>query len=152
MQLDKTGRHVFHFELPETHTRKDADVILWSTSSYQEAVNLPPSGDFLKLHSDLPLGNMKGGLGTLFRLFAPRADAVEVVTFSKLDESDKVSTLVRRVPYGIWEVDVSDVSEGMYYYFHVIGENRDTSTAFEEDFKIMDPYALAMVSAAGLYC
>ena len=149
VNLEKTGRHIFNFELPETYRKADTAVITWSTPAHQESVNLPPSGDFLKLHSESRLGVMPSSGGAKFRLFAPRADGVSVVTFSKLDESDKVQTEGRRLPYGVWEMEVSGVSEGMYYYFHVSGENSDTSTAFESDFKIVDPYALAMVSDQG---
>ena len=149
IDLEKTGRHVFFFELPQNHKREDTDVILWSTPQQQEAINLPPSGDFLKLHSDQRLGCMPWEWGTRFRIFAPRASAVEVVTFSKLDESDAKKSAARRKPYGVWEVDVADAVEGMYYYFHITGENPDMSTAFEDGFKIIDPYALALVSAQG---
>ncbi|MGB0371604.1 MAG: alpha-amylase family glycosyl hydrolase [Opitutales bacterium] len=147
--LDKTGRHVFNFDFPEGHKRSDADVITWSTPQHQEAVNLPPTGDFLKLHSDARLGPMPGSSGAKFRIFAPRAQTVEIITFTKLDESDKIGTQAQRQPYGIWEVEVPEVQEGHFYYYHINGENRDASTAYEEGFKIIDPYALAMASATG---
>ncbi|MEM7673777.1 MAG: alpha-amylase family glycosyl hydrolase, partial [Verrucomicrobiota bacterium] len=146
---ERTGRHVFKFELPEGHIKQDADVLTWSTSQYQETINLPPTGDFLKLHSNLRLGAIPKENGCIFRIFAPRAQTVEVITFSNLDESDKKTTLGRRLPYGVWEAEVDGTQEGDYYYYHINGENRDATTAYEDGFKIIDPYALAMASAIG---
>lgn len=103
----------------------------------------------LKRGSHLPLGARVEGAETLFRLFAPRASRVIVDFYKHLEVPDPASLRLQRHEGGVWEARYPADLHGWYYFYRVEGHNRDPSTHFNKDFRVLDPYAVAAVGPAG---
>ncbi|WP_456425817.1 alpha-amylase family glycosyl hydrolase [Rhodocaloribacter sp.] len=110
---------------------------------------------FRTLFSDEALGaNMsEDGSETTFRLFAPRADRVELYLYLYPDQSpgeaDAVITMSRR-PDGVWETTQPGDHHGVYYDFRVYGPNDPGNAFYDTDpVQISDPYARVSVDSFG---
>jgi pullulanase len=68
------------------------------------------------------LGASYSPKGTTFRLFAPTADAVEVVFYASAKAAMPVAThSLARSPGGLWEVEVPGDLKGLFYTFRLRG-------------------------------
>lgn len=99
--------------------------------------------------SGRPLGALIEGGATLFRLFAPRASKVAVSFYRHLDSPEPIRLKLKRGKDGVWEVRHAADLHGWYYYYQVASRFRGPFSHFNEEFKILDPYALATVGPAG---
>lgn len=145
----RTGRHLFFFSVPEDFPLLGNEEILWSDDRGEETHHLPPTSSFLEIHSPAELGAIPGNGETRFRLFAPRAIRVLAVWYRNLDESDRSELPLEFAQDGVWEGRVGEDLRGAYYYWIVDGENRDGTTDFSSEMKILDPYAKATVGREG---
>lgn len=110
---------------------------------------------FRTLYSDKPLGAMisEDESETVFRLFAPRADAVYLHLFldaeQPLDAPEK-SVPMARDAHGVWETSQPGNHHGVFYTFTVHGTN-EHGDVFSDDQQIhlTDPYALVSDDSFG---
>ena len=87
-------------------------------------------------HCDQPLGAFCGREGTLFRLWAPTAEAVELLLYAQ----GMGGEAVERIPMapadkGVWSYETPHNLDGLYYAYEVTVDHTTRTTA--------DPYARA---------
>ena len=87
-------------------------------------------------HCDLPLGAFCGNAGTLFRLWSPMAERVELRLYSAGNDvpATEVISLAKKEK-GAWEYETSDNLDGVYYDYAV--------TVGGKVYETPDPYAKA---------
>ena len=110
---------------------------------------------FRTLYSDKPLGAIISGDGseTVFRLFAPRADAVYLHLFLEadqpLDQPEKTIAM-ERDRQGVWEISQPGNHHGVFYTFTIHGADEPGNFFFDTDHVHMtDPYALVSDDSFG---
>lgn len=145
----RTGRHVFAFELPVDHVLMGNEEIIWSSLVEKSRHKLPPTVNFHDLEAPESPGVEVGTTGTTFRFFAPRASGVTLEWAREVDPWNPTVLALRPVGRGLWKGTVPENLAGAYYYYRVDGKNRDRSTHFDANFRILDPYAMATVSRNG---
>ncbi len=146
---ERTGLHLFEFSVPEDYQTSGHEQVLWSSEEAEEIRHLPPTESFLRLSSDKPLGAIPTADHTLFRLFAPRADQVEVEISAAPDMADAETVELTGPEEGVWEGSVPRNLHQWFYRFRVHGRNPDTSTQFDPGASVLDPYAKAAVGRGG---
>lgn len=81
-----------------------------------------------------------------FRCFAPTADKVSVVLYTKYEgEEGRKAISMRRIPQGCWKVIVEGDLKGMYYKLLAEGENKRLFPGVE----CIDPYSRCNTAHAG---
>ena len=151
---DRTGAHLWRFELSAPLDLAGA----WTVSAGRDLsggqVPLVPGPFLFDLGTDLPLGAIVSPKSTVFRLFAPRAEAVTLHACRQLVEKPAAAAypLSRRGDShgaaGVWEVELDRSLHGWFYWYSVEGvEGAGGRGAVRTD--VLDPYALAAVSRAG---
>lgn len=145
----RTGKNVFWFHMPADHQAIGNEEIIWKDGDATERHLLPPTPTFLNIGTQARLGSWIENGQTFFRLFAPRARAVFLDIFRQPDESDLVTHSLQNTPEGVWEIVLAGDFRGAYYYYRVDGANIEASSAFNKDFRILDPWSLAVVSHTG---
>ncbi|MGE5679992.1 MAG: pullulanase [Bacillota bacterium] len=91
-----------------------------------------------KLYSDKKLGAFVENGKTYFRLFAPSAKEVTLVTFKEPEERVGNSHAMHSDTSGVWESVLEGEHYGIYYGFKVNGDS-----AYSRDTICLDPYAKA---------
>lgn len=144
----QTGRHRFYFVPPMSLNQSEGRALFhrrgkdWSSIPVQAGVFLK------KLRSDLRLGSWVEGDSTVFRVFAPRARSVRVHLGQDPEAVDE--TLVMRLLDGmVWELQLAGDHTGEFYYYSVVGEPSGGFSHFDPEFKLLDPYARAVVGPLG---
>ncbi|MCC5834256.1 MAG: glycoside hydrolase family 1 [Opitutales bacterium] len=144
----QTGRHRFYFVPPLSlnqsegrglYHRKGKD---WHSLPVQAGVFLK------KLSSDLRLGSWLEDGATIFRLFAPRARSVKVHLSEDAESAGEAITM-RLLDGMVWELRLEDNRAGWYYFYSVTGEPSGGFSHFDPEFKVLDPYARAVVGPLG---
>lgn len=154
VDLERTGLHLFTFELAEPADLSASLTIRWAEGHAGEQVRLRPGRFFYELGTVLPLGVYPQGKYTLFRLFVPRAKYVEVALCETLEEGEepRLFRLERSSgsdgAAGVWEITFEGNLHGWFYWYHVDGPSDDFG-AFDPKRRILDPYALAAVGREG---
>ena len=74
----QSGRHIFRFTLEEDFSPTGDECIVWRHKDTKEVRELPHTQLLLSAQTELPMGAIVEGGQTTFRLFAPRADGVQV--------------------------------------------------------------------------
>ncbi len=98
-----------------------------------------------KFFSNKLLGaNIENG-STVFRLFAPNAFAVTLVTFTQHDDSIGLEYNMKRDDEGVWEYTLPGERFGLYYGYRVKGP-KDKTSMFDPSRIIADPYSRAVVT------
>jgi pullulanase/glycogen debranching enzyme len=174
---ERTGKHLFQFLLKAPLDLSKSWTVGWTKSAGESAV-LRPDGMFFNMRSSLMLGSMVRQDETIFRLFAPRAQRVELCLCRDLREqntplrypltrcaepehekNDPAATAFelvarqqqRKLPgnwRGVWAVTLDRNLRGWYYWYHVEGPS-DCYGLFNKGQRILDPYAYACVSREG---
>lgn len=149
LHFKQTGRHRLYFELEEKSPALGLDEIVWMHKDDREVCRLHCGPLLLSLKTKAPLGATIEGDRTRFAVFAPRATRVQLVLFKNLEDPvyETLDMCLRDDVY--WEVVYPKNVEGYYYFYYVDGSNHDAFTHFDPLFKIVDPYALALVSSVG---
>ncbi len=145
----RTGRHLFSFELPPDHVLMGNEEILWSSLVEKSRHKLPPTVHFHDLSASEDPGVEVDPQKTVFKFFAPRASGVVLEWSRQADPWEPDTVKLSAVGRGLWKATVDENLSGAYYYYRVFGKNRDRSTHFDPDFRILDPYAKAAVSRSG---
>jgi pullulanase len=150
----RTGRHLFGFSLAEPLDLTQSWTVGWGDEP-QSLVPLRPGAFFHELATELPLGAIVEEGVTLFRLFAPRAQRVELAVCEELAGA----VLPHRYPLerreeadgvwrGAWEIALDGNLHGWFYWYSVAGPT-DVHGSFRPEVRILDPYALASVEREG---
>lgn len=150
---DRTGHHLFAFELERPLDLTQSWQVSWSGGTEGDiSVPLRPGAYFYTWASDLPLGAIVGSGETIFRLFAPRAQRVEVLIAEGTAAKPERFRLARRSDAdgaaGVWEATIGRDLHGWHYWYQVQGP-QDEFGLFDPHQRILDPYALAAVGRAG---
>ena len=146
---ERTGLHLFTFKVSEDYEVDGQEQIIWSSSEAEEIRHLPPTAAFLEMNSEVEMGAIPEKKETRFHLFAPRASKV-LVEVSDNPEMAHPRTFELTGPVdGVWEALVPENLEKCFYHYKVSGKSPDTSTEFNPDIPILDPYAKAVVSRSG---
>lgn len=147
---ERTGAQFFQFELEAPLDLSHAWEVANAAEDDQRVV-LKPGDFFFSLDSDLAMGATVADDSTIFRLFAPRASEVTLHLTATLDgaEAQEVVALQRNAdePY-VWETVHQGNLHGWYYWYQLDGV-KDVTAAFNPDFRVLDPYALATVCREG---
>lgn len=151
LSFERTGNHVFLFHLPQGYLPVGNESIGWiQGGKILDAIELPPTKAFLESSTSLPLGARIENGKTIFRVFSPRASKV-IVDYSKVPDSEKILSLELKylAEDRVWKGEVGEDLSGQFYWLRVEGENHDASTHFQNDFRILDPFARAVYDARG---
>ncbi|WP_404423157.1 alpha-amylase family glycosyl hydrolase [Nibricoccus sp. IMCC34717] len=142
----RTGHHLFRFTLLHEIDLSAATSLYWNNV---EAVPLRPGDFFFSMRSDAPLGTRIVGGETVFRLFAPRAQSVELCVCDRLELRDQPHRYaLARCRDGVWEIALEGNLHGWFYWYHVSGPTNSFSH-FEPRQQVLDPYAFATVDHEG---
>jgi len=109
----------------------------------KEIVYLSKLKELDKYYSSKQLGSFVEDGKTLFRLFAPNAQSVTLITFQDLNQKNGDEFKMDRDNNGVWEVIVDGEKYGIYYGFKVIHKE---SSAEEKNVICVDPYAKAVAT------
>ncbi|RME69174.1 MAG: glycoside hydrolase family 1 [Verrucomicrobia bacterium] len=149
----RTGRHVILFETSARAIHGEHAVSIAGPWRGREVL-LHPGLAFYDLETDLPLGahveHRGSRVETVFRLFAPRAQSVELEIFDDLDnlrpERHAMTLLEDELT---WEVRLPGNRHGAYYHLYVAGDRDVLSSHFDAAMPLLDPWALASVGPTG---
>ncbi len=150
----RTGRHLFGFKLGEPLDLTQSWTVGWG-DEHHSLVPLRPGAFFHELATEFPLGvNIEDGV-TVFRLFAPRAQRIELGVCEELAGMTLPHrySLGRReeadgVWRGAWEIALDGNLHGWFYWYSVVGP-AGIYSGFHPEARILDPYARASVSREG---
>jgi len=95
-----------------------------------------------KLYSDKKLGSFIENGRTYFRLFAPNAEKVSLLTFESPEQTKGKEFQMIRDENGVWETSLDGEHYGLYYGFKVC----HSETPCIEDIVCLDPYAKAVAT------
>jgi pullulanase/glycogen debranching enzyme len=145
----RTGRHLFRFTTPAPIDMTEALVLTWKDDAGAEQVPLRPGEFFFQLKSHVAMGAVVGENETTFRLFAPRARQVRLHLSPKLRRLDAAAAYdMDRRSDGAWEARLDGNLNGWYYWYTVDGP-KNAFGFFNQEQRILDPYALAAVGREG---
>ena len=146
----RTGSQFFQYELEAPLDLAHA----WRVeraSDEENGVVLQPGDFFFSINTKLPMGATIEGDRTIFRLFAPRASEVSLHLSQKVSEgaANQVIAMQRNTdePY-VWET-ICDSNMHEWYYWYQLDGVSDKSGAFDPNFRVLDPFALATVCRDG---
>jgi pullulanase/glycogen debranching enzyme len=126
----------------------------WAASPNAVGVPLIPGQFFYELRTNLPLGALVRENETVFRLFAPRALAVNLHVCEDASRQDAATVwpLERREDSdesaGVWEVTLDRNLHG-WFYWYVLDGVRAGPGKFDPSARVLDPYALAVMGREG---
>ncbi len=95
-----------------------------------------------KYYSTKRLGSFIEDGVTVFRLFAPSAKNVILITFKKPEDDPGVEYEMTRDENGVWEYRINGENYGLFYGFKV----DNPKTQYAKDIICLDPYAKAVAS------
>ena len=95
-----------------------------------------------EIYSDKKLGSFVENGKTNFRLFAPSAEKVSLLTFEQPEQTQGKEFPMKRDENGVWETSLDGEQYGLYYGFKVC----HPETPCIEDIVCIDPYAKAISS------
>jgi pullulanase len=124
---DRSGKDLFYFRVIETVGGENLDK--W--------ISRRPAGDF---------GFSFNGKYSEFRIFAPRAHAVDLLVKAHADSLDYDKFEMIRADDGSWSVEGLDDLTGKHYMYNITQFDRHGELFSKE---ILDPYALASFSRNG---
>ena len=99
-----------------------------------------------KYYSNKKLGSVVENGRTLFRLFAPSAKNVLLVTFTKVEDNVGQEYAMSRDNDGVWEISLDGELYGIFYGFKVIHADGKGN-----DILCVDPYAKAIATFNAYY-
>jgi pullulanase len=146
---ERTGRHQFFFTTPLSYAQSHDRRLYYKDGDYVEYSPMQ-AGVFLReMRTDLPLGARVEGSHTAFRLFAPRASGVRLYLFEALDADEPEAIQLELVDGMVWEAKLEGNLQGWFYYYRISGDSSEQFTHFDPQFRVLDPYALAVRGPLG---
>ncbi len=107
------------------------------------AIFARPQGLLDLFYSDKTLGHSKDGEQNIFRLFAPRASQVTLVSYPTHDATTGKEHLMKKDVDGVWEISLPGDLSGTYYGYRVKGPS-GPGEIFDESLVLADPYSRAV--------
>lgn len=104
-----------------------------------------PDGIFHRMVDEDPLGCTRVGERYLFRMFAPRAQSVDLVLARTLDDAIGTRHAMARTAHGVWEASVEADTGHRYYSYRVAG-GEGCGVPINGDGLIADPWAHEIVT------
>ena len=147
-RADEAVRHRFRFEIAEHFDLSETHTLIYHGRTKLHRKRLDPGPHLLSLHSDKALGAIVENDSTIFRLFAPRAKWVKLGLASNGATEDVDWVLMSPTDDYVWETTLRENLEGSFYWYRLDGPDA-SGTAFDKNFKILDPYAKACVGREG---
>ncbi len=98
-----------------------------------------------KFYSQKTLGLSIEDGNTFFRVFAPTATAVKLVTFDNHDDQQGTEYEMKQDQDGVWEFKLDGIHEGKYYGYRIDGP-KNKYTLYDPEKIIADPYSKAVVT------
>jgi pullulanase/glycogen debranching enzyme len=95
-----------------------------------------------KIYSDKKLGSFVQNGKTYFRLFAPSAEKVSLLTFEQPEQIDGKEIQMTKDENGVWEIILDGELYGLFYGYKVC----HPGTPCIEDIVCIDPYAKAVTT------
>lgn len=144
------GKQAYRFQLDSSYLPKGVERIVWaSKKTPHEYYELPRTQFLTQCSTPHSLGAIIENQSTRFRLFAPRAETVDVV-FSRFVDMSNASVVAMRCIDGVtWQADIEEDLSGAYYHYRLAGRSNDHTAHFDRNFPILDPYAKACVCHRG---
>ena len=94
---------------------------------------------------EYPLGLSADDQKTIFRLFAPKADAVTVIIYKYYEDNDGISFPLQKNDEGIWETIIQDTFSDKWYAYKLDGPDDDPF--FKQSiYPIADPFSKHVTS------
>ncbi|MCU7497006.1 MAG: pullulanase [Ignavibacteria bacterium] len=97
--------------------------------------------DLNRYYTDKKLGSFVENGKTYFRLFAPTADRVTLVTYMKPGDNKPISYEMKSDTAGVWEAVIDGEKYGLFYGFKIGREGQN-----HQDVICLDPYARAVAT------
>ncbi|MEX0324148.1 MAG: alpha-amylase family glycosyl hydrolase [Puniceicoccaceae bacterium] len=146
---NRTGRHIFRFTTPLPLNQSEGRKLCVQIGNSSECIRMMP-GVFLKgIDAPGPFGAIVEESQTIFRIFAPRARAVNLYLFDKRNGPTGKALEMELGEDLVWEVRVRGNRHGWFYYYTVEGEETNETGYFDPEFRILDPYARAAAGPLG---
>lgn len=98
-----------------------------------------------RCYSSKPLGAIVESGKTIFRLFAPNAKSVTLVTFDNYEQTEGQEYPMKKDTESVWEVQMEGELFGVYYGYRISGAAAKTNM-FDPSIIIADPYSKAVVT------
>ena len=125
------------------------------SSSGKKKINVPKKiSGFLKkqkeldnLYSDKQLGSFVLNGKTFFRLYAPSADKISLLTFEQPEQTNGKKFKMVKDEDGVWETAIEGEHYGLFYGFKI----HNTEVPGIEDIICVDPYAKAVATFNSYY-
>lgn len=144
----RSGRHRFRFQIEEGFDLSESHTLIYHGRSKLRRKRLDPGPYLLSLGSEKELGAIIENGSTTFRLFAPRAKWVKLGLARGGPEEEIDWILMNPTEDYVWETTIRENLEGAFYWFRLDGPD-GSSSAFDKDFRILDPYAKACLGREG---
>ena len=146
LSLDKTGQHVFIIEFDGLVPLSESLKLNFPQLNLQCEVD--PAQLLLRLYSNAKLGSYFENGKTYFSIFAPRATRAQV--FWKMKD-EHVAHVIEAESNDtiIWTAKADFDLSGARYFWRIDGINRNNTSSFDNNFKVADPYANAMLTSNG---
>lgn len=149
LQPERTGRHLFSFRTANSRVHPPESFLRWEADGTCHELPVDPAPWLYSLRYEGRLGAWIEGGGTVFALFAPQADSVEVILYRDVVMSAEERHGLERRPDGVWIGRIERNLDGCYYHFGVGGGSYSVHTHFDADMRILDPYCRATVGREG---
>ena len=104
--------------------------------------NHPGKKDLNKYYSDKKLGSFVENGKTYFRLFAPDAETVALVTFNKITDKTGTQYKMHEDDEGVWEISIDGENYGLCYGYMIFNPKYPKT----KNVVCLDPYAKAVAS------
>ncbi len=144
--LDRSGDNVFILKFDGAC--RLGDELTVSLPKYGISAVVDSGTLLLEIYSGARLGAYLKDGSTNFSIFAPRASSVFVRAWREGDQTQKLFRAYSN-DGAVWTASAEEDMQGAYYYFHIVGKNKNASTAFDRRFSVADPYANAMLTSNG---
>jgi pullulanase/glycogen debranching enzyme len=145
----QSGRHIFRFTTPIGYEPIGDESIVYHGAEGNEVRKLPNTQFLADAMTTAELGAIVSHGRTTFRLFAPRAELVEVVYGPDLDTAEQERVAMTCSDEMTWEVTVDQDLDGWFYTYRVSGPGHEGTTHFDQSFAVLDPYAKACAGHRG---
>jgi pullulanase len=141
LSVDRTGRHFYRFVAVDVDPAAAPVRLIYTKPDELELCDILASDPLDVLEPPGPFGAVVGPAGTSFRVFAPRARAVEV-SWRRPEEGIYHLLALKPAGQGAWVGELADSLTGAYYTLSIRGADEIGEARFSER-PFVDPWARA---------
>ncbi len=142
----RTDRHVFRFQAEEADPEARPVRVIYESPGLLELADILASDPLDVLEPPGNFGAITSDQSTLFRIFAPRARAVEMSWRRAEGGAEHLLTL-KPEGQGAWSAAVPENLSGCHYWVTLLGKDSEMDDRFSE-MQMVDPWARAVVGPA----